>query len=106
MPCGARHENRQTLLGMKFLCIIPGCPEGAGDSFAMLLHRKTPGQRLLSGSFFVLHIKGLHAQNGMAYLAEVVQQFLGILGADGFIGDKSDVSTHLRRQRRRRGCLR
>lgn len=31
MPCAARLENRQALPGMKFLCIIPGCPEGARE---------------------------------------------------------------------------
>ena len=34
-----------------------------------------------------LHIEGLHAQNGVAVLGQVVQQLLGILGADGLVSD-------------------
>ena len=34
-----------------------------------------------------LHVEGLHAQNGMADLGQVVQQLLGILGADGLVSD-------------------
>lgn len=37
MPCAARHENGQTLPGMKFLRILPGCPEGAREWCIFLL---------------------------------------------------------------------
>ena len=34
-----------------------------------------------------LHVEGFEAQNGVADLGQVVQQFLGILGADGLVSD-------------------
>ena len=36
---------------------------------------------------FTLHIEGFHAQNGVTYLAQELQQLLGILGADGLVCD-------------------
>ena len=53
MHCAAQHENRQTLLCVKVLCILSGCPEGAREwhilFFAMLLHRKMRPAALAAG---------------------------------------------------------
>ena len=34
-----------------------------------------------------LHVEGFHAQNGVTHIAQVLQQSLGILGADGLVSD-------------------
>ena len=53
MHCAAQHKNRQTLLCVKALYILSGCPEGAREwhilFFAMLLHRKKRPAALAAG---------------------------------------------------------